>query len=120
MVLLRKEEVVDIYNLFLSKLSKLESTFLLGLYYSEQSSFTEEEIDKYLIIAQQLLTFLKRNRYPETKDNETIEKLFYDHTDEIDSNTHPDYLIGKEDKLDVEKIQQAITIFNQYVAEPIS
>lgn len=120
MVLLRKEEVVDIYNLFLSKLSKLESTFLLGLYYSEQSSFTEEEIDKYLIIAQQLLTFLKRNRYPETKNNETIEKLFYDLTDEIDSNTHPDYMIGKDDKLDVEKIQQAITIFNQYVAEPIS
>ena len=116
---LLKNSVTEIYALFTSKLTKIESLFLVGLYYSNKSSFTEDEIDQRLIIAQQLLTYLKRNPFPVVEDKDSIERLFLDQDDKVDSNCHPDFLIGDEEEINIEKIQNSIPEFNEKLNQPI-
>ena len=115
---LLKNSVTEIYALFTSKLTKIESLFLVGLYYSNKSSFTEDEIDQRLIIAQQLLTYLKRNPFPVVEDKDSIERLFLDQDDKVDSNCHPDFLIGDEEEINIEKIQNSIPEFNEKLNQP--
>lgn len=77
MSLYKKSDAVEIYDLFCSCLNKVHALFLLGLYYSS-NCFTKNDIEKKIIISQQLLTFLKRNPFPELDNGNTIERLFRD------------------------------------------
>lgn len=118
MNLFQKKDAVDIYSLFLTKLSKIEALFLFGLYYSNNERFTEEEIDEKITIAQQLLTYLKRNPYPVLENKDTINSLFFDNDDEVDKSCHPDYLIGDALEIDIEKIQDLLSEFNSRLEIP--
>jgi len=91
MELLQKDNALDIFELFFSKLTKLEAIFLFGNYYSDSSIVSEQDIDKVLIIGQQLLTYLKRNPFPNLENKDTIENLFYDQDDDVDLNCHPNF-----------------------------
>ena len=119
MELLVNTDVLKIFNLFCSKLNKKESVFLLGTYYSENYIISNSMFKKNIVIAQQLLTYLKRNPFPRLEGNDTFEKLFYDDTDSVNCNCHPDYCIDDIEDIDIEKIKTILPELNCSVDRPI-
>lgn len=120
MDLLQKDDAAKIYALFCTKLNKIDAILLFGLYYSDVSNFRENEIEKFIIIGQQLLTYLKRNSFQVLEESDSISKLFYDKEDEIDKKCHPDFFINEEFEIDIDKIQNFTKEFNKQLSTPIS
>lgn len=120
MGLFAKTETTNIYKLFCSKLNKKEAVFLLGIYYTKEPYSTDSSLNKNIIVAQQLLTYLKRNPFPKLEDNDTFEKLFYDNEDAINSNCHPDFFIDKTVDIDIDKIKSLLPVFNSFLELPIA